>query len=144
MESLATALVYLGLGLYSPGSLHVALYILPRIIIGVPLGRLLISRIEPELFRRVCMAIDAWLISFGLSRILLSEGPTVARFAYVPPRHRRRARRADPGALPQVAASTSPLLRCLQIGLQLPSTRMGCTAGAPPDAGLPFSPGRRK
>lgn len=84
VESLATALVYLGLGLYSPGSLHVALYILPCIIIGVPLGRLLISRIEPELFRRVCMAIDAWLISFGLSRILLSEGPTVARFAYVP------------------------------------------------------------
>lgn len=84
VESLATAIVYLGLGLYSPPSLHVAAYILPCILIGVPIGRLLISRIEPELFRRVCMAVDAWLISFGLSRLLLSEGPTLARFAYLP------------------------------------------------------------
>ncbi len=84
VESLATAIAYLSLGLYSAPSLHVALYILPCIAVGVPLGRLLIARIEPELFRRLCMAIDAWLISFGLSRLLLAEGPQVARFAYLP------------------------------------------------------------
>lgn len=84
VESLATAVVYLALGLYSLASLHVAAYILPCIVIGVPLGRLLISRIEPELFRRVCMALDAWLISFGLSRLLLAAGPAIARWAYAP------------------------------------------------------------
>ncbi len=84
VESLATAIAYLVLGLYSPASQSVALLILPCIVVGVPLGRLLIGKIDAELFRRLCMALDAWLISFGLSRLLLAERAAIARFAYAP------------------------------------------------------------
>lgn len=84
VESVATAIVYLTLGLYSPGSQQVALLILPCIVLGVPIGRLLIGKIDAELFRRLCMALDAWLISFGLSRLLLGERPAIARLAYAP------------------------------------------------------------
>lgn len=84
VESVATAIAYLGLGLYSSESLSVACLILPCIVLGVPLGRLLIGALDAELFRRLCMALDAWLISFGLSRLLLAERVAIARFSYVP------------------------------------------------------------
>lgn len=82
-ESVATALAYGYLGVYSSESVVLSANILPCIVIGIPLGRLLVSKIEPELFRRICMAADAWLISFGLSR-LLAASPTTAPIAYAP------------------------------------------------------------
>lgn len=83
-ESLATAVAYAWLGVYTPQSVGLSLLILPCIVIGIPLGRRLIGTIEPELFRRICMAADAWLISFGLSRLLTAYGGLAARLAYVP------------------------------------------------------------
>jgi uncharacterized membrane protein YfcA len=83
-ESIATALAYYYLGVFTPQSVDLSYQILPCILAGIPLGRLLISRIEPEVFRRICMAMDAWLISFGLSRLLAAKGALVARFAYAP------------------------------------------------------------
>ena len=53
-------------------------------MIGIPLGRLAMTALEPETFRRLCMTFDAWLISFGLSRLLGSERGLMARLAYVP------------------------------------------------------------
>lgn len=82
-ESVATAIAYGYLGVYTPQSVALSANILPCIIIGIPLGRLLVSAIEPELFRRICMAADACLISFGLSR-LLAGYPQTASFAYAP------------------------------------------------------------
>ena len=45
-------------------------YILPSIVVGVPIGAYLIQRIRPETFRRICMSFDAWVVAFGLSTLL--------------------------------------------------------------------------
>jgi hypothetical protein len=31
---------------------------------------LVIQRVDPETFRRICMSFDAWVVGFGLSRLL--------------------------------------------------------------------------
>ena len=48
-------------------------YILPSIIIGVPIGSVLIQQIRPETFRRVCMSFDAWIVGFGLSTLVKGD-----------------------------------------------------------------------
>ena len=69
-ESSMTAVAYAYAGLYSVESFGLMAYILPSIVIGVPLGAALIQRIRPETFRRVCMSFDAWIVGFGLSTLL--------------------------------------------------------------------------
>jgi hypothetical protein len=32
---------------------------------------MIIRHLEAETFRRVCMSFDAWIVSFGLSRVLI-------------------------------------------------------------------------
>ena len=32
---------------------------------------MLIRRLHPETFRRICMSFDVWVVSFGLSRVLV-------------------------------------------------------------------------
>lgn len=84
VESVATSIVYLYLGVFTVNSVQLSASLLPCIVVGIPLGRLALSALEPETFRRICMSFDAWLISFGLSRILSSEHGFIARLAYVP------------------------------------------------------------
>jgi hypothetical protein len=43
---------------------------LPSVAIGVPAGAIVIRRLQPETFRRVCMSFDAWVVSFGTSTLL--------------------------------------------------------------------------
>jgi uncharacterized membrane protein YfcA len=69
-ESSMTAIAYLSAGLIVQESLSLIPYILPSILIGVPIGTALIQRIRPETFRRVCMSFDAWVVAFGLSRLM--------------------------------------------------------------------------
>ncbi len=69
-ESSLTAVAYLYAGLIGQESLHLIPVILPSILIGVPIGAQLIQRIRPETFRRVCMSFDAWVVAFGLSRLM--------------------------------------------------------------------------
>ncbi len=69
-ESSMTAVAYLSAGLIVQDSLGLIPYILPSILIGVPIGSALIQRIRPETFRRVCMSFDAWVVAFGLSRLM--------------------------------------------------------------------------
>jgi uncharacterized protein len=69
-ESSLTAVAYYYAGLYSLESMGLIPYILPSIAIGVPIGAVLIQRIRPETFRRICMSFDAWIVAFGLSRLL--------------------------------------------------------------------------
>lgn len=83
-ESVATGIAYYYLSVYTPQSVHVSALILPCIVLGSPLGRLAMNTVDPESFRRICMAFDAWLISFGLSRVLSTHGGVLAPFAYVP------------------------------------------------------------
>jgi len=83
-ESVATTLLYASFSMFTPESLGLSALILPCILIGIPIGRRVISSLEPEIFRRICMAADAWLISFGLSRLLAASGAISASFAYAP------------------------------------------------------------
>jgi uncharacterized protein len=69
-ESSFTAVAYAYAGLYTAQSAALIPYILPSIVIGVPIGAALIQRIRPETFRRVCMSFDAWIVGFGLSTLV--------------------------------------------------------------------------
>lgn len=69
-ESSFTAVAYYFAGIYSMQSLKLIPYIFPSIIIGVPVGTWLITRMPPETFRRICMSFDAWIVGFGTSSVL--------------------------------------------------------------------------
>lgn len=69
-ESTLTAIAYVFVGLYTRESLALVPHIVPSVAIGVPLGALIIRRIHPETFRRICMSFDAWAVSFGISNSL--------------------------------------------------------------------------
>ena len=78
-ESSMTAVAYGFAGLYSATSLELIPWIVPSIAIGVPLGAFIIRHAPVETFRRVCLSFDAWVVGFGLSRLLnelhLLDGP---------------------------------------------------------------------
>ena len=82
-ESSFTAVAYYYAGLYTAESFGLIPYILPSIVIGVPIGAYLIQRIRPETFRRVCMSFDAWVVGFGLSALLQSLGLVQSNLAYL-------------------------------------------------------------
>jgi uncharacterized protein len=69
-ESTLTAIAYFFAGLYVRDSLALVPQIVPSVAIGVPIGALLIGRIQAETFRRICMSFDAWVVSFGVSVLL--------------------------------------------------------------------------
>jgi uncharacterized membrane protein YfcA len=71
VESSVTAVVYYQLGLYIADSANVLLTFIPSVVIGIPLGTYLIRRLDAETFRRICMSFDAWVVGFGLSRVLI-------------------------------------------------------------------------
>lgn len=70
-ESSLTAVAYGFIGLYSAGSMEIIPYIVPSVLLGIPLGTFLIRWMDPETFRRICMAFDALVVAFGLSRVLV-------------------------------------------------------------------------
>jgi hypothetical protein len=65
-----TAGAYLAAGLFTTQSLALVPWILPSVVIGVPVGALIIERVPAETFRRVCMSFDAWVVAFGVSTLL--------------------------------------------------------------------------
>jgi len=71
VESSATLLAYSLLGMMHAESVALVPWLAPGVMIGLPFGFWLIRKVEPETFRRVCMSFDAWLVAFGLSRILV-------------------------------------------------------------------------
>ena len=82
-ESSLTAMAYLYAGLHNEASFRLIPVILPSILVGVPIGSFLIQRIRPETFRRVCMSFDAWVVAFGLSRLLGEMRITATNAAYL-------------------------------------------------------------
>src|SRR4051794_4746323 len=70
-ESSVTAIVYYQLGLFIPESENLLWVFVPAVVVGVPLGAYLIRRLDAETFRRICMSFDAWVVGFGLSRVLI-------------------------------------------------------------------------
>src|SRR3954470_1075438 len=69
-EASMTAAAYWYAGLSGVESLNLIPWIVPSILIGVPIGAFIIRRMQAETFRRICMSFDAWVVAFGLSRLL--------------------------------------------------------------------------
>jgi uncharacterized membrane protein YfcA len=82
-ESSFTAAAYLYAGLFTPASLGLIPWIVPSIVLGVPVGAWLIRHLKAETFRRVCMSFDAWIVAFGLSRLLQELRLVESQAAYL-------------------------------------------------------------
>jgi uncharacterized membrane protein YfcA len=81
-ESSVTAFVYYQLGLFIPESENILLVLIPSVVVGIPLGAYLIRRLDAETFRRICMSFDAWVVGFGLSRVLIDLNLMESPWAY--------------------------------------------------------------
>jgi uncharacterized membrane protein YfcA len=82
VESSVTAVVYYQLGLFIPESQNLLLPIIPGVLLGIPIGAYVIRRLDAETFRRICMSFDAWVVGFGLSRVLIELHLVAAPWAY--------------------------------------------------------------
>ena len=58
-------------------------YLVIPVIIGIPLGTLLLRSVSPEFFRRFVMSADAVLVSYGLSRVFVALKWTTDSAAYL-------------------------------------------------------------
>ena len=81
-ESSVTALVYYQLGLFISESANLLLAFIPSVMVGIPLGAYLMRRVDSETFRRICMSFDAWVVGFGLSRVLIELNLMASPRAY--------------------------------------------------------------
>ncbi len=82
IESSVTAMVYYQLGLFVMESADLLLAFIPSALIGIPLGAFLLRGVDAETFRRICMSFDAWVVGFGLSRVLMEIGLLASPWAY--------------------------------------------------------------
>ena len=81
-EGVFTGIAYYFIGLYSYESMAIIPYIIPSVLLGIPLGSYLIRLMDHETFRRICMAFDALIVTFGLSRVLTDLNLTTAFTTY--------------------------------------------------------------
>ncbi len=82
-ESSMTAVAYVYAGLFAAPSFALVPWIVPSVAIGVPIGAMVIQRMRPETFRRICMSFDAWVVAFGLSKLIRDLGMVPGYEAYV-------------------------------------------------------------
>jgi hypothetical protein len=81
-ESSVTAIVYYHLGLFVAESENILLVFIPSVLVGIPPGAYVIRRLDAETFRRICMSFDAWVVGFGLSRVLIELNLMESPWAY--------------------------------------------------------------
>lgn len=73
VESVATALAYLALGLFSRGTLLATLPLVPLVLLGLGLGALLLRWLSQDAFRHFCIVFNSFAVSFGLAKLLGSS-----------------------------------------------------------------------
>jgi uncharacterized protein len=71
-ESYLTSISYYLLGLFTAQSLSLFTVISPPVLIGIPIGMFIVSKVAVETFRRICMGFDAGIVGYGLSATLPS------------------------------------------------------------------------
>jgi uncharacterized membrane protein YfcA len=81
-EALFTLVAYAWLGMFTRGAGSMLLWIVPGVVIGMPIGHWLVRRVDPATFRRVCLTFDVWLVSFGIARVLTSLSLAPPVWAY--------------------------------------------------------------
>lgn len=72
-----------GANLVSLPTLGLLPFLFLPVLIGIPLGTLLLHSVSPEFFRRFVMAIDAILVSYGLSRVTVALNWVSNEVAYI-------------------------------------------------------------
>src|SRR5215469_15644013 len=82
VESSVTAIMYYNLGLFVTESQNLLSVITPCVVVGIPLGAYVIRQLDAETFRRICMSFDAWVVGFGLSRVLIELKLMESPWAY--------------------------------------------------------------
>lgn len=82
VESTVTATAYYYLGVYTAASTGLLSSIIPSVVIGIPIGAYVIRQMNAETFRRICMSFDAWVVGFGLSKVLIELGLLASPRAY--------------------------------------------------------------
>ncbi len=76
VESYLTCVTYYFLGLFAAPSLQLFTFVAPPVVVGIPLGILIVRKLSVETFRRICMSFDAWIVGYGLTRVLM-QGSTL-------------------------------------------------------------------
>jgi uncharacterized membrane protein YfcA len=79
-----TTALYGGAGLFTSQSMSLLMYIVPSVVVGIPIGMLIIQHVEGETFRRICMTFDAAIVAFGVSTSLRAVGLVPGSVAYLP------------------------------------------------------------
>lgn len=76
---------FLGANLVSVPSLSLIPFLLVPVVVGVPLGTWLMTRVSRDVFTRAVMAMDGTVVSFGLSQVIVKlrwVGTTVGWAAF--------------------------------------------------------------
>jgi uncharacterized membrane protein YfcA len=81
-ESCLTAFAYYQLGLFTVEAMQVGSWIVPSVLVGIPVGAYAIRRLDAETFRRICMSFDVWVVGLGLSRTLIMLNLAQSPVAY--------------------------------------------------------------
>ncbi|MGH2639592.1 MAG: TSUP family transporter, partial [Rhabdochlamydiaceae bacterium] len=71
-ESYLTCISYYFLGLFTVTTFQLFSVAAPPILVGIPLGILIVRKIQLETFRRICMAFDAGVVAYGLSQVFIT------------------------------------------------------------------------
>ena len=82
--STLTSAVYSATGLFTAESLTMLAIMAPGIVVGIPIGTVIVRHVHEETFRRLCMSLDAAIIAFGLSTLLGALGLVHGSAAYLP------------------------------------------------------------
>ncbi|MCI4350801.1 MAG: sulfite exporter TauE/SafE family protein [Thermoplasmata archaeon] len=70
-EASFTAVSYVALGYFTPSANALVPSLLIPVLIGVPLGALLLTRFSRDFFRQVVMAADGLFVAYGLNNVLV-------------------------------------------------------------------------
>ena len=81
-ESYLTCISYAILGLFTATTFQLFTATALPVLLGIPLGMIIISKISAETFRRFAMAFNAGVVGFGLSQVFLTLFKMTALFSY--------------------------------------------------------------
>jgi uncharacterized protein len=70
VESATTIIAYSVLGLFTATTFQLFTYVAPPVLLGVPLGFLIVGRVGADVFRRICMSFDGLIVGYGLAVVL--------------------------------------------------------------------------
>src|SRR5262249_5887087 len=83
-ESSLTAFAYYRLRLFARERFNLLGFIVPGLLIRIPLGGYVIRHVNASVFRRGCRTLDRWVVGWGWSRVLIDLKLAHGMAAYIP------------------------------------------------------------